>query len=106
MRIAWKIIDLESQIVDGLVTNITYECRVELGDIVARKIEEMALAGDPTKPNYIPFAELLEEDVLRWITASLGQAQMAIIEAELQDNVIARKAEKDAITETRGIPWI
>lgn len=106
MTTTWKIINLKSQIADGLVTNVTYECRVELGDIIARKIEEMALAGDPTKPNYIPFAELLEEDVLRWITASLGQTQMAIIETELQDTVTARKAEKDAITEKSGIPWI
>lgn len=106
MKTTWKIIDLKSQIADGLVTKVLYECIVRLDDIVARKIEEMALAGDPTKPNYIPFAELLEEDVLRWITASLGQAQMTRIETELQDTVTARKAEKDAITEKSGIPWI
>ncbi|CAB4125152.1 hypothetical protein UFOVP54_70 [uncultured Caudovirales phage] len=106
MTTTWKIIDLKSQIADGLVTNVTYECRVELEGIIARKIEEMALAGDPTKPNYIPFAELLEEDILRWITASLGQAQMTRIETELQDTVTARKVEKDAITEKSGIPWI
>jgi len=106
MTTTWKIIDLKSQIVDGLVTKVIYECRVQLDNILARKIDEMALAGDPTKPNYIPFAELLEEDVLRWVSASLGRAEITRIETELQDIAIARKAEKDAITEKSGIPWI
>ena len=106
MKTTWKIIDLKSQIADGLVTKVIYECRVRLDDIVARKVDEMALAGDPTKPNYIPFAELQEQNVLAWITVSLGQVQIARIEKELQDNVTARKAEKDAIVEQSGIPWI
>jgi len=105
MTTTWKIIDLKSQIADGLVTKVIYECRVQLDDIVARKIDEMALIGYPTKPNYIPFAELLEEDVLRWVSASLGRAQITKIETQLQDTVTARKAQKDAITETSGIPW-
>ena len=106
MITTWKIIDLKSQIANGLVTKVVYECRVELDDIATRSIGEMALAGDVTKPNYIPFAQLLEEDVLRWVAASLGQAEMTRIETELQDTVTARKAEKDAITEKSGIPWI
>ena len=106
MTTTWKIIDLKSQIADGLVTKVIYECRAQLDDIIARKIDEMALAGDPTKPNYIPFTQLLEEDVLQWVAALLGQAQITTIETELKDTVTARKAQKDAITETSGIPWI
>ena len=106
MTTTWKIIDLKSQIADGLVTKVIYECRAQLDDIIARKIDELALAGDPTKPNYIPFAQLLEEDVLRWVAASLGRAQITTIETELQDTVTARKAERDAIAEQSGIPWI
>ena len=106
MTTNWKIIDLKSQIADGLVTKVIYECRVRLDSIITRKVEEITLTGDPTASNYVPFAELQEETVIGWVKGVLGEAEVTAIETALQDAVTARKAEKDAETEKNGLPWL
>ena len=105
METTWKIIDLKSQIADGLVIKVTYTCKAQLDDLLARIVGELELTGDSSDPGYIPFEDLTEEDVLKWVKDSLGQTQITAIETNLQNNVTAQKAQKDAETTRSGIPW-
>lgn len=106
MKTTWKIIDLKSRIADGFVIAVTYTCKAQLDDLVARIVGELPLTGDPSDPGFVPFEYLTEEDVLQWVKDSLGQAQVTAIEKSLQDNVTAQKAQRDAETVTSGLPWM
>lgn len=106
MKTTWQVLDLKSRIADGLVIAVTYACKVQLDDIIARIAGELPLTGDPSDPGYIPFEDLTKEDVIDWVKQSLGQAQVTAIEKSLQDNVTAQKAQRDAETVTSGLPWI
>lgn len=105
MKTTWQVIDLKSRIADGLVIKVTYACKVQLDDIVDRIIGELELVGDPSDPNYVPFEDLTEEYVLTWVEQSLGEAQVAAIEAGLENSVTAQKEQKDAETIISGLPW-
>jgi len=106
MTTTWQIIDLKSQIADGLVTKITYKCKVKLENDSNQTIGEITVTGDPTLPNFIPFSDLTEETVIEWVKSSLGEEQVTTIETKLQNRVSARKAAREAETEQNGLPWI
>jgi hypothetical protein len=106
MKTTWQVLDLKSRIADGLVTAVTYTCKAQLDNFLARIVGELSLTGDPSDPGYIPYEDLAEEVVLEWVKDSLGQTQVTAIETDLQNNVTAQKAQKDAETVTSGLPWI
>jgi hypothetical protein len=105
MTTTWQIIDLKSQIADGLVTKITYKCKVKLENDSNQTIGEITLTGDSTNPNFVPFSDLTEQTVIGWVQSSLGEDQVTAIETKLQNRISAHKAAKEAETEQNGLPW-
>jgi len=105
MTTDWKIFDTKYQISNGLVVKVTYGCIVQLENFIDRTIEDLELTGNPSSPGFIPYSLLTEQLIIDWVKTLLGPQQVADIETILQDNVTARKAEKDAETEKSGLPW-
>jgi len=105
MATTWQIIDTTSKKADGLITKVTYECRLKSEDDRVSSIGEITLTGDSTDSNFVPFSDLTEQTVIGWVQSSLGEDQVTAIETKLQNRISTRKAAKEAETEQRGLPW-
>jgi hypothetical protein len=105
MTTTWQIFDTKSQKADGLITQVTYGCTVQLENCIDRKIGEVELTRDTSVEGFIPYLELTPEVVIEWVKASLGEEVVASIQTSLQNNVAAQKAAKDSQTVQSGLPW-
>ena len=105
MTTTWQILDSKRQKINGLITKITYRCLVQLDNNIDIKVGELEFTGDSSSPDFIPYENLTEETLIGWVQSSLGNTEVTAIETALQNSVTARKAEKDAETESNGLPW-
>lgn len=105
MTIAWQILDVKSQTVDGLVISITYGCTAQLERYVDRQVGEVTLDGSSSASEFIPYANLTEDVVISWVKNRLGSPAVAAIETQLSDSVSAKKAEVEARAVVGGLPW-
>lgn len=87
MTTTWKIFDTKSETSNGLITKVFYGCTVRLGNSVDRKVGQLELTGDTTSKTFIPFSELTQDIVMKWVKDSIGTEQVSLIETTLQDNV-------------------
>ena len=102
MKHNWKIYDLKRTISDNVVTKITYACESELSGSNSRKIDELEISGSASDPDFIPFSDLTQDDVLAWVTGSIDTSSIET----LNSASIAQQIEaKEAITEVNGTPW-
>ena len=65
--------------------------------------------GDPTSPDFIPYADLTENDVLGWVYASLVEGDETPDEAKARveadrDAKVQKQIDAAATTES-GVPW-
>ena len=65
---------------------------------------------DPTNPDYIPYADLTEADVLNWVYASLVQGDETPEQAKARveaDRTAKVQGQIDrANTQADGLPWV
>lgn len=95
----WSIANLEA-------TNDEHKCvcishwRVSAtdGENTASSYGTCSHEGDPTDPNFIPFADLTEADVLSWVHTQVNKEET---EAALQANLDAQ-ANPPMVS---GMPW-
>lgn len=106
MTITWQILDTKRKIEDGVVVEVTYNCVVNVGGEIDRKIGTIALGGDSTASNFIPFSNLTEEVLITWVKNTLGELGVTEIENTLIAKLEAQKAAKEAKTEINGLPWV
>jgi hypothetical protein len=71
------------------------------GDYSASSYGTCGFTPDPTAPDFVPFDDLTEADVLAWVYAELGAEQLAAIEDGLSANIEEQKAPKVVA----GTPW-
>jgi len=105
MTIAWQILDIKSQTVDGLVIGIAYGCTAQLERYLDRQVGEITLDGSSSASEFIPYANLTEDTVISWVKSKLGSSAVAAIETQLSDSVTAKKTEVEARTVIGGLPW-
>jgi len=105
MTTTWKIFDAKSQKVDGLITEVTYGCTVQLENYIDRTIGNIELTGDPKTKGFIPYTDLTEEIILGWVKTLLGTETISNIEISLQNSVTAQKTAKETETINSGLPW-
>lgn len=106
MTINWQILDVKSQIADGLVTSITYECIARLDRYVDRRVGELLLEGSVEDEGFIPYSELTETQIVQWVKNTLGTTVVAEFETTLGNSVTAQKAAVDSQTIRGGLPWV
>ena len=105
MAANWQIFDVKSQIADGLVTNVTYGCTAQLDNYIDRRVGELSLEGSADEPNFIPYSDLTETEIIGWVKSILGNTTVNSIETSLNNSVTAQKAAAEAQTTKSGLPW-
>jgi hypothetical protein len=97
----WTIAQLERNTSDGGVVVAHWRASATDGDYSASSYGTCGFTPDPTAPNFVPFDDLTEDDVLAWVYAELGAEQLAAIEDGLSANIEEQKAPKVIA----GTPW-
>ena len=94
----WTIAQMEHNVADGGVIVAHWRVSAEDGDYTASAYGSAGFTPDPTAPDFVPYADLTEADVLAWVYASVDKDEM---EANLAQQIEDQKAPK---TES-GLPW-
>ena len=109
MAVTWTIPTLEHEISDGAV--IVAHRRASDSEVVGEGDEAVTYSGssygtcgftpDPSSPDYVPYADITEEMAIGWTKESLGEEQVASIEASIASQIDAAKNP----TQEAGVPW-
>ena len=105
MAVTWTIATLEHEIADGAV--IVAHWRASDSEVVGEETYSgssygtCGFATDPSSPSYVPYADITEEMAIGWTKDSLGEEQVASIEASIAAQI---DAEKNPAQEA-GVPW-
>ena len=98
----WTIAQLERNTTDNGVIVAHWRCSKEetVGDVTytASSYGTCGFTPDSTSPDFVPYADLTEADVLAWVYESVDKdATEAAITANIEE-------QKNPVTET-GLPW-
>ena len=105
METIWSIYNLESNKETGLVIRAVYAIISKEDNLLVRHVKNQDLSGDPTEPNFIPYENLTQADVVNWIKDVLGQETVDEYESEVEAELTAKIAEEAAKTTQDGLPW-
>jgi len=95
----WTIAHLERNSTDGGVVTAHWRVDATDGEYTAGSYGTAGFTADPEAPNFIPFEQLTEADVIGWLTAKEGWAEA--LEARL-DADIERQKNPPVL---HGLPW-
>jgi len=97
-----QIAQLDRTLPDGCVTTIHWTATQADGDFTASAYGSLGVpAADPTSPGFIPFESLTEEQVKQWCLDTMGEEQVAALQANLDGQIEAQKHP----TSASGLPW-
>lgn len=94
----WKISQLERETQDGFVFTAHYTVNADDGVYSSGAYGSL---GFERPDNLIPFSQLTEERVVKWIQEKLGDDKVFEIEAALQDQL----DEMHNPSKASGLPW-
>ena len=98
----WTISTLERELSDGGVIIAHWRCSAEetVGDdtFTASNYSTVSFIPDPTAPDFIPYDNLTEADVLGWVYEVVDKAAT---ESSLQTSIDEQKNP----TTADGVPW-
>ena len=94
----WNIVTCEHEVATGGITVAHWECTAEDGDYTASSYGTVGLTPDPSSPDFKPYDEVTEAEVLGWVWASVGKAQK---EANLAAQIQAQQDPPRGV----GTPW-
>ena len=105
MAVTWTISTLEHEISDGAVIVAHWRASDSevVGDVTysGSSYGTCGFAPDPSSPSYVPYADITEEMAIGWTKDSLGEEQVASIEA----SIAAQIEESKAPAISTGTPW-
>ena len=105
MAVTWTISTLERNSSDDGV--IVAHWRASDSEVVGDDTHSgssygtCGFAPDPSSPSYVPYADITEEMAIGWTKDSLGEEQVASIEASIAAQIDAEKNP----TQEAGVPW-
>jgi hypothetical protein len=99
MTTTWTISQLDRSLPDGAVYTAHWRVAAVDGDYSASAYSTASFTPDPASPDFVPYADLTEAEVLGWVWAS-GVDKDAT-EASLAAQI---EAQKNPVTAT-GTPW-
>ena len=94
----WTIPNLERELADGGVIVAHWRCTASDGDYSAASYGTAGFTYDASSPDFVPYDELTEADVLAWVWA---EGFKDATEDALQVKI---DAEKNPTT-AAGVPW-
>jgi hypothetical protein len=99
MITTWTITRLDRIIADGGVYTAYWQVVSVDGDYSASTYGSVALVPDPNSPNFVPYDQLTEAEVLGWVWAS--GVDKFTVEASLADQIFLQQNPVTAA----GVPW-
>jgi hypothetical protein len=97
-----QIVDTNREIPSGVVQTIHWVATQTDGDFTASAYGSLGVpAKDPSDPTFIPFDDLTEEQVKQWVLDTMGEEQVAALQANLDGQIEAQKHP----TSASGLPW-
>ena len=108
----WSVTNMQHTDADGGVF-LVYWSMVAASDgtpsYTATDGGKLRCEPDPSSPDYIPYADLTEADVLAWVYESLVQGEETAAEAKARveaDRTAKVQGQIDrANTQANGVPW-
>lgn len=97
----WTIANLESNTTDGGVIVAHWRVTAEDGEYAASAYGTQSFEYDPASPDFIPYADLTEAQVLQWVFDAMGAEQVTAI----QDGLLANIEEQKTPVTQSGLPW-
>ena len=94
----WTISTLERELADGGVIVAHWRCTASDGDYSASSYGTAGFTYDASSPDFVPYEDLTEADVLAWVWADgFKDATEDALQAKID-------AEKNPTTAS-GVPW-
>ena len=94
----WTIATCEHDIATGGITVAHWRCSAVDGDFTASAYGTVGFTPDATSPDFKPYDEVTEAEVLGWVWGSVDKAAA---EASLETQIEAQKNPVSA----SGTPW-
>jgi hypothetical protein len=98
MTTTWSIAQLDRNAANGGVTTAHWNVSAVDGDYSASAYGTAGFTPDASAPDFKPYANLTEADVLAWVWGSVDKAE---VEASLAQQI---EAKKNPVT-LNGLPW-
>jgi hypothetical protein len=94
----WSIANLERNTSDGGVVVAHWRATLTDGDYSASSYGTVGFTPDPTAPDFVPFDDLTEADVLAWVYES--------VDKDATEESLASQIEDQKAPQTMaGTPW-
>ena len=94
----WTIPTCEHDIATGGITVAHWRCTAEDGDFTASSYGTCGFTPDASAPDFKPYADVTEAEVLEWVQAS--------VDKDATEAALAAKIEADKNpTSAAGTPW-
>ena len=105
VTVTWAINAMTHMDSDGGVIKASWSCTAknDSGPESAVEGDKMSFTYDASSPDFTPYADLTEADVIGWVKAALGPDQVSAIEAERTAKVSAQIDRNNSQSE--GLPW-
>lgn len=94
----WSIKTLEREVSDGGVIVAHWSCLAQENDYTSCAYGSESFTPDPTDPDFIPYDQLTEADVLSWVW---DEVDKDVAEAKLSEKINKQKTPQT----TTGVPW-
>lgn len=98
----WTISSLDRALPDGVVLTAHWRVSKTDGDASGSVYGTISFpAKNPSDPDFIPYDNLTEADVVSWVQKEMGPNQVAAYEAAVQAKIDAQINP----TTASGLPW-
>lgn len=94
----WTIAQCEHEVATGGITVAHWRCTAQDGDFTATAYGTCGFTPDPSSPDFKPYDQVTEADVLGWVWGSVDKDET---EANLAAQIDAQKNPVTAV----GTPW-
>ena len=97
-----NIVNLDRNLPDGLCTVAHWTATKTDGDYTASAYGSIGLpAKDPSDPTFVAYEDITESQAIQWVLDTMGEEQVAALEANLDGQIEAQKNP----TSASGTPW-
>ncbi len=98
----WSISSLDRTLPDGMVFTAHWRVSDTQDGFSASTYGTISFpAKDPKDPDFIPYDQLTEAQVIQWVKDEMGANQVSAYEAAVQGQIDAQKNP----TSASGVPW-
>lgn len=97
-----NIVTIDRTLPDAVCTTVHWTASKTDGDYTASAYGSIGLpAKDPSDPTFVAYEDITEAQAIQWVLDTMGEEQVAALEANLDAQIEAQKHP----TQASGTPW-